>query len=324
MKDAAAQPLIQVEHLSISFPLEEENVLAVRDVSFSLEQGKTLGLVGESGCGKSVTAFSILRLLPQPGRIDSGRILYKGRDIAELTDEEMRKIRGREIAMIFQEPMTSLNPVFTIGSQIEESIRLHCAVSKQEAKERALELLDQVGIPNPVNRYKSYPHEFSGGMRQRVMIAIALAGEPEVLIADEPTTALDVTIQAQILDLLLGLQEKRNMSLILITHDLGIVANMADTIAVMYAGEIVECGPTDVIYQEQGHPYTRGLFEAIPKIGTFTDRLKSIPGTVPSISLMPEECVFYPRCPMGSRECRNAAVPLIDKGDMHPVRCIKY
>jgi len=317
-------PLLDVKNLNVSFPLEDGTVYAVRDVSFSLEKGKTLGLVGESGCGKSVTAFSLLRLLSAPGRIDSGSVLYRGRDLLSLSGEEMRRVRGKEIAMIFQEPMTSLNPVLTIGYQIAESVMLHLGTSKAEARDIALDLLGQVGIPNPAGRYNSYPHEFSGGMRQRVMIAMALAPQPAVLIADEPTTALDVTIQAQILDLLLELQASRDMSLILITHDLGIVANLADDIAIMYAGEIVENGPTADVFEKAGHPYTRGLFDAIPRMGAAEGRLKTIPGSVPTISSTPKGCPFHPRCYLGSDECLAAPVQLRGHDADHRVRCIRY
>ena len=317
-------PLLDVINLNVSFPMEDETVYAVRDVSFSLEKGRTLGLVGESGCGKSVTAFSLLRLLASPGRIDSGSVLYQGRDLLTLSGNEIRKVRGKEIGIIFQEPMTSLNPVFTIGFQITESLRLHLGVSAAEAKEMTMDLLSSVGIPNPRGRFNSYPHEFSGGMRQRVMIAMSLAPQPEVLIADEPTTALDVTIQAQILDLLLKIQSEREMSLILITHDLGIVANTADSLAIMYAGEIVETGSTTTVFEKAGHPYTRGLFDAIPRMGSAKGKLRTIPGTVPTINRRPRGCPFHPRCGIGSEECLTAAVPLRESGETHAVRCIKY
>jgi oligopeptide/dipeptide ABC transporter ATP-binding protein len=315
--------VLDIKSLNVSFRTRESKNFAVRDVSFSLKKGETLGLVGESGCGKSVTAFSVLRLISPPGIIDSGKILYGGRDLLSLKEEEMRKYRGGEIAMIFQEPMTSLNPVFRIGYQISEAIRLHLKKSRDEAKDIAIDLLRQVGIPNADKRYNSYPHELSGGMRQRVMIAMALSAEPEVLIADEPTTALDVTIQAQILDLLLSLQETRHMSLMLITHDLGIVANVADTVAIMYAGEIVEYGSIRQIYENPLHPYTVGLFEAIPSIGTETRRMKTIPGMVPTITETPSGCVFHPRCSRGDSECLSKRIPLIEKNSGQMVRCIK-
>ncbi len=315
--------VLNVAHLGVNFPLRDYTVHAVRDVSFSIEEGKTLGLVGESGCGKSVTAFSLLGLISPPGKIVSGEIVYRGRDIARLENEELMKIRGREIAMIFQEPMTSLNPVFSIGYQISESILLHLEKTKPEAREMATDLLDQVGIPSASRRFNSYPHEFSGGMRQRVMIAMALAASPTLLIADEPTTALDVTIQAQILDLLLKIQEERKMSLLLITHDLGIVANIADSIAIMYAGEIVEQGDTVEVFKNPLHPYTTGLFDSIPKIGDVKERLHTIPGTVPTVTEKPAGCVFHPRCPMGSRECLERAVSLREVEEKRQVRCVK-
>jgi peptide/nickel transport system ATP-binding protein len=316
--------LLDVRNLSVRFPSGGSDVLAVRDVSFMLQQGTTLGFVGESGCGKSVTAYSILKLVPQPGSIDSGKILYQGRDIVGMSDEEIRRIRGKEIAMIFQEPMTSLNPVFSIGYQISESITIHLNLRKHEARDRAIKLLRDVGIPDPEARYHSYPHEFSGGMRQRVMIAMALSAEPSILIADEPTTALDVTIQAQILDMLLNIQQERRMSLLLITHDLGVVANIADSIAIMYAGEIVEQGGSADIFRKPGHPYTRGLFRAIPHIGEPQNDLATIPGMVPTIMSAPTGCVFYPRCPIGIKQCTRAPVPLFRFANDRLVRCIRY
>ncbi len=319
----AMEPLLEVRDLNVRFRLSGGDILAVRDVSFSLNKGRTLGFVGESGCGKSVTAYSILGLVPPPGVIDSGSIRYRGRDIVSMDDGEIRKIRGKEIAMIFQEPMTSLNPVFTIGYQIQESISLHLGMGDREAREYAAELLNSVGIPDPSSRLDSYPHEFSGGMRQRAMIAMALSASPSILIADEPTTALDVTIQAQILDLLLRLQDERKMSLLLITHDLGIVANIADEIAIMYAGEIVEFGRTRDIFKKPGHPYTRGLFSAIPRIGENRKRLATIPGMVPSMTSLPTGCVFYPRCDMSIGRCGLAPIVLPETRG-RAVRCIRY
>jgi len=315
--------LLEVQNLNVRFPLSGGDILAVRDVSFSLEKGRTLGFVGESGCGKSVTAYSILGLVPPPGVVDSGSIRYRGEDIVRMDDERIRKIRGREIAMIFQEPMTSLNPVFTIGYQIVESVTLHLGMDDREAREYAAELLDSVGIPDPSRRLDSYPHELSGGMRQRAMIAMALSASPSILIADEPTTALDVTIQAQILDLLIRLQDERKMSLVLITHDLGIVANIADEIAIMYAGEIVEFGRTGDIFRKPGHPYTRGLFRAIPRIGENRKRLMTIPGMVPAMTSAPTGCVFYPRCGMSIGACDRAPVAMIGTRG-RAVRCIRY
>ncbi|HNW27845.1 MAG TPA: ABC transporter ATP-binding protein [Spirochaetota bacterium] len=315
--------LLEVKNLNVRFPLSGGDILAVRDVSFSLEKGRTLGFVGESGCGKSVTAYSILGLVPPPGVIDSGSIRYRGEDIVRMDDDRIRQIRGKEIAMIFQEPMTSLNPVFTIGYQIIESISLHLGMGDREAREYAAELLDSVGIPDPARRLDSYPHELSGGMRQRAMIAMALSASPSILIADEPTTALDVTIQAQILDLLIRLQDERKMSLVLITHDLGIVANIADEIAIMYAGEIVEFGRTGDIFRKPGHPYTRGLFSAIPRIGENRKRLMTIPGMVPAMTSAPTGCVFYPRCGMSISACDRAPVAMRGARG-RAVRCIRY
>lgn len=315
-------PILQIQNLNVKFKLTGRDILAVRDVSFNLEKGKTLGLVGESGCGKSVTAFSILKLIQPPGIIDSGRILYKERDIIPLSEDEIRKIRGREIAIIFQEPMTSLNPVFKIGFQISETIKLHLNKTRSESKELTYELLKKVGIPDPEKRYNSYPHELSGGMRQRVMIAMSLSARPSMLIADEPTTALDVTIQAQILDLLLNIQEENDMSLLLISHDLGIIANTADAIAIMYAGEIMEICKVTQIFDNPLHPYTVGLFEAIPKIGQNRDRLNTIPGVVPTITEKPNSCSFYPRCNRRKDECLKGSIPLLEKENTHFVRCI--
>ncbi len=298
-------------------------LFAVRGASFDVHKGETLGLVGESGCGKSVTAFSILRLIDPPGCIDDGEILYAGTNILALDEENIRKIRGKEISMIFQEPMTSLNPVFRIGFQIEEVLRLHLNMNKKDARERAIDLLRQVGIPTPEKRCDSYPHELSGGMRQRAMIAMALAADPAILIADEPTTALDVTIQAQILDLLLQLQTERKMSLLLITHDLGIVANVADRIAIMYAGEIVETGSTRDVFNNPLHPYTIGLFEALPRQGNIKERMSTIPGTVPAVTGEMRGCVFHPRCFKAGDECLRDNVALREIMPEHHARCIK-
>jgi oligopeptide/dipeptide ABC transporter ATP-binding protein len=315
-------PILSIRNLKVNFNLPHETVRAVRGVSFDMQSGKTLGLVGESGCGKSVTAFSILKLVSAPGEITQGEIFFKGTDILKAGDNEIRKIRGKEIAMIFQEPMTSLNPVFSAGYQISESLILHLGMTKKEARERSVELLKSVGIPNPGKRYDSYPHEFSGGMRQRIMIAMALAASPTILIADEPTTALDVTIQSQILDLLLKIQEDMGMSLLIITHNLGVVSGIADDIAIMYAGEIIESGPTGEIFKNPAHPYTIGLFNAVPKIGDFKETLQTIPGTVPSITYDIVGCPFHPRCPIGIEECTKAEIEY--KGNsIHKAKCIK-
>lgn len=314
--------ILSVNNLSVSFPGENGSLRAVRDVSFDIGKGETLGLVGESGCGKSVTAYSLLKLVPSPGEISGGTVTLSGTSLLELKDEEIRKYRGKEIAMIFQEPMTSLNPVFTVGYQLSETIMLHLGLDKQEARNRAVEYMDLVGIPNPDVRYNSYPHEFSGGMRQRAMIAMALSVSPSLLIADEPTTALDVTIQAQILDLMVNIQKQKNMAMLFITHDLGIVANAADRVAIMYAGEIVEMGLTENIFSAPLHPYTAGLFNAIPKIGQKMKNLSAIPGTVPMVMEEPRECLFYPRCERRTDECLRGPIDFFEKEDGHSVRCI--
>ncbi|MCL1911206.1 MAG: ABC transporter ATP-binding protein [Leptospirales bacterium] len=313
--------MLNVNDLTVSFHLADATVRAVRGVSFSIKEGETLGLVGESGCGKSVSAFSILRLTPGE---TGGEIIYNGRDLLSLSETEMRKIRGSEISMIFQEPMISLNPVLTVGFQVSEPFITHLGLSKKEALERSAEMLRLVGISDPEKRCRSYPHEFSGGMRQRVMIAMALAASPSLLIADEPTTALDVTIQAQILELLAELQRERKMSMLLITHDLGVVSNIADDIAIMYAGEIVEYGPASDIMSAPSHPYTIGLLEAMPRIDRASDRLTAIPGSVPSPVSLPQGCAFYPRCGMASDECKAASVPLQELSDGRKTRCLKF
>ncbi|MCL2026816.1 MAG: ABC transporter ATP-binding protein [Leptospirales bacterium] len=313
--------MIDVKDLTVTFHLADAIVHAVRGGTFSVKEGETLGLVGESGCGKSVSAFSILRLVS--GKI-GGEIIYKGRDLLSLSEAEMRKIRGSEISMIFQEPMISLNPVLTVGFQVSEPFVTHLGLSKKDALERSVEMLRLVGISDPEKRCKSYPHEFSGGMRQRVMIAMALAASPSLLIADEPTTALDVTIQAQILELLTELQRERKMSMLLITHDLGVVSNVADNIAIMYAGEIVEHGSASDIMNSPSHPYTIGLLEAMPEMDKMSDRLASIPGTVPSPLSLPRGCAFYPRCNMAFDACKNSTVPLQELPDGRKVRCLKF
>ncbi len=323
MKRKNQKIILRMENLSVNFPMEESEVLAVRDVTLAVDEGSCLGLVGESGCGKSVTAFSIMRLVQPPGKIRGGKILYKNRDLLALPEEEMRKIRSSEIAMIFQEPMTSLNPVLKIGFQILEPLMIHLGMDRKTALDASEDLLRQVGIPDPGKRIHSYPHELSGGMRQRVMIAMALAASPSLLIADEPTTALDVTIQAQILELLLDQQKKRDMSLVLITHDLGIVANVADFIAIMYAGEIFETGSVRRIFSSPLHPYTVGLFNAIPRIGDRKKKLNPIPGMVPTITEKPSSCIFYPRCALRAEECMQGPVALTEKKPGQWVRCIR-
>jgi peptide/nickel transport system ATP-binding protein/oligopeptide transport system ATP-binding protein len=291
-------PLLSVRDLKTEFATEDGLVRAVDGVSWSIGKGRTLALVGESGCGKSVTAMSILRLIPQPpGRIAGGRILFEGKDLAAIPEREMRRIRGNRIAMVFQEPMTSLNPVYTVGDQIVEAVELHQNRTGSAAWDIAVESLRAVGIPDPARRVNEYPHQMSGGMRQRVMIAMALSCNPALLIADEPTTALDVTIQAQILDLLRKLQREREMSILLITHDLGVVAETADDVAVMYAGKIVEQADVRTLFASPRHPYTQGLFKAMPQLGGDKRRLEVIPGMVANPLNFPVGCKFHPRCP---------------------------
>lgn len=315
-------PLLQVENLSIRFDGAPKNVNVVDDVSFSIAKGKTLCLVGESGCGKSVTALALMGLLPTPpARIVGGAAYFEGKDLLSLPEHKRADMRGNQTAMIFQEPMTSLNPAFTVGDQIMEGILRHRQVSKAEAKERALEMLRRVRIPAPEKRMKAYPHEMSGGMRQRVMIAMALANEPQLLIADEPTTALDVTIQAQIISLVRRLQEESGMAMVLITHDLGVVAEIADHVAVMYAGRVVETGTVEEIFEDPQHPYTIGLMGSVPSLGRRQGRLATIRGTVPPAELMPKGCRFTPRCPFADNRCANEPPPLVELTPGHKARC---
>jgi peptide/nickel transport system ATP-binding protein/oligopeptide transport system ATP-binding protein len=328
--DSTAHPILEVRNLRTSFHTEEGEVRAVDDVSFNVYAGKTLGIVGESGCGKSVTSLSIMRLIPSPpGRIVGGQIMYQGQDLAKLELSEMRKIRGNEISMIFQEPMTSLNPVFTIGNQICEAIELHQRLPKHEVRAKAIEMLKLVGIPSPEKRIDDYPHQLSGGMRQRVMIAMALSCDPKVLIADEPTTALDVTIQAQILDLLRELQQSTGLGLILITHDLGVVAEMADEVLVMYAGRVAEQGKVREIFKQPKHPYTRGLLNSIPSLTPAGPRrrLETIAGIVPNLLHLPPGCRFQERCPFVIDPCRGAEPELRtiqpDPQLPHAIRCVR-
>jgi oligopeptide/dipeptide ABC transporter ATP-binding protein len=312
--------LLSVEHLTTGFDLPRGFVPAVIDVSFHIDAGETLSLVGESGSGKSLTALSIIRLVQRPGRTAEGRIVFKGQDLRMLAEDDMQRIRGAEIALIFQEPMTALNPVFTIGSQIEETLRVHGRATRRTARQRAIELLEAVSIPEPHKRVKDYPHQLSGGLRQRALIAMSLACEPSLVIADEPTTALDVTIQAQILDLLRSLQRKMGLALLLITHDLGIVAEMADRVAVMYAGRIVEEAPVDLLFAGAKHPYTRGLMASIPG-GTRGTRLRAIQGTVPPLGELPPGCAFTPRCPSRFDPCPKAPPGITDFGNGQTVKC---
>ncbi|HWC06660.1 MAG TPA: ABC transporter ATP-binding protein [Gemmatimonadota bacterium] len=319
------QPLLRVEDLRTSFHTDEGTAKAVDGVSFVVAEQETLGIVGESGCGKSVTALSILRLIPDPpGRIEGGNVEFQGRDLLDLTEKEMRRIRGNEIAMIFQEPMTSLNPVYTVGEQISEVLRLHRGVTRAEAEERAVEMLRRVRIPDPEQRVEEYPHQLSGGQRQRVMIAMALACDPALLIADEPTTALDVTVQAQILDLLRELQNEFGMAIMLITHDLGVIAEMAHRVVVMYAGVVVESGTVEQIFDGPNHPYTEGLKAAIPKLGERVERLATIPGTVPSPYEEIVGCPFQNRCPYVMDVCRREFPRLYAVGAGHEARCFLY
>jgi oligopeptide/dipeptide ABC transporter ATP-binding protein len=319
------QPLLRVEDLRTSFHTDEGTAKAVDGVSFVVAEQETLGIVGESGCGKSVTALSILRLIPDPpGRIEGGNVEFQGRDLLDLTEKEMRRIRGNEIAMIFQEPMTSLNPVYTVGEQISEVLRLHRGMTRAEAEERAVEMLRRVRIPDPEQRVEEYPHQLSGGQRQRVMIAMALACDPALLIADEPTTALDVTVQAQILDLLRELQNEFGMAIMLITHDLGVIAEMAHRVVVMYAGVVVESGTVEQIFDGPNHPYTEGLKAAIPKLGERVERLATIPGTVPSPYEEIVGCPFQNRCPYVMDVCRREFPRLYAVGAGHEARCFLY
>ena len=309
--------MLKVERLTTVFDLPSGPAPAVIDASFDVDAGETVCLVGESGSGKSVTAFSIVRLVQRPGRIASGRIVFKGRDLLTLTEKEMQSVRGAEIALIFQEPMTALNPVFTIGNQIEETLAVHGIARGRDARDRAVELLESVSIPDPSRRVRDYPHQLSGGLRQRALIALALACNPSLVIADEPTTALDVTIQAQILDLLRDLQQRLGLALLLITHDLGVVAEMADRVAVMYAGRIVEQAPVRYLFRDPRHPYTRGLLASIPG-GTRGTKLQAIPGTVPTLSKQPPGCPFHPRCSFRFEPCDRAVPGITVMGGLPP------
>jgi len=315
--------LLQVKNLQTSFFTPEGEVRAIDGVSFEIGEGKTIGLVGESGCGKSVTSLSIMRLIPSPpGKIVGGEIVYRDRDLLRLNNEEMRKIRGNEISMIFQEPMTSLNPVFTVGNQIGEAIRLHQGLGKKETRQKTIDMLRLVKMADPESRVDSYPHQLSGGMRQRIMIAMALSCNPSLLIADEPTTALDVTIQAQILDLMKELQQKIGMALLLITHDLGVVAEQADDVAIMYAGKIVERANTRAIFNRPFHPYTVGLLNSLPGAGTQKKkRLDAIPGVVPSPLNLPSGCRFRDRCPRAADLCAQTEPELVEREPGHTVAC---
>ncbi|MBN1457556.1 MAG: ABC transporter ATP-binding protein [Sedimentisphaerales bacterium] len=313
--------LLSIKDLHVTFHTDEGDVNAVGGVSYDIKKGKTLAVVGESGCGKSVTALAILRLIPDPpGEITKGQIIFKGKNLLKVSENRIRAVRGNHITMIFQEPMTSLNPVYTIGQQIVEVVELHLSLKGKRAHDYAVEMLRLVGISDPERRANEYPHQLSGGMRQRVMIAMALSCNPSLLIADEPTTALDVTIQAQILDLLGGLQKKNNMSVLLITHDLGVVAENADDIVVMYASKIVESAPADSIFKEPLHPYTKGLLRSIPRLGQKKERLEVISGSVPDPLKFPTGCKFHPRCPLGVNDPRCKTVEP-ELREVTPSRC---
>ena len=319
--------LLKIRNLKTYFDIRRSVLKAVDDVSLSIEAGKTLGLVGESGCGKSVTAESIMGLVPMPpGRIAGGEVLFEGVDLLQLPESKMKKIRGNRISMIFQEPMTSLNPVFTVGDQVAEVFRLHQGLSRRETRNKVIEMFHLVGIPAAELRITDYPHQMSGGMRQRVVIAMALACNPKLMIADEPTTALDVTIQAQILDLMNKLKEETGASILFITHDLGVIAEMAQNVAVMYAGKVMEEADVDTLFAEPKHPYTVGLMSSIPVLGRDKKRrrLSTIPGVVPSLFKLSEGCLFNERCTEAREECRRIEPPIINLGNGHMVRCHNY
>jgi len=319
------EALVDVKNLKTYFYTEEGVVKAVDGVDYEIYPGETLGIVGESGCGKSVTSLSIMRLIESPpGKIVAGEINFQGKDLIKIPEKEMRKIRGNDISMIFQEPMTSLNPVYTVGDQIIEAIMLHKGVDRKEARKQAIDMLTKVGIPLPEQRVDEYPHQLSGGMRQRVMIAMALSCDPKLLIADEPTTALDVTIQAQILELMNSLKESYGMSIMMITHDLGVIAEVSDRVAVMYAGKVVEYTDVNTLFDDPKHPYTWGLMNSIPKLDKDVDRLEAIPGSVPSPLNFPEGCKFNTRCPLAEGKCYDEEPPLEDAADGHMVRCWRY
>ena len=320
--------LLEVEHLKTYFPTRSGLVKSVDDVSFHIGEGELLGLVGESGCGKSITALSIMGLIAPPGKIVGGSIRFKGEELTAASPERLRQIRGNDIAMIFQDPMTSLNPVYTVGEQIAEALRLHRKLDKKQAWAAAIQAMKEVAIPSPERRANDYPHQLSGGMRQRVMIAMALACDPELLIADEPTTALDVTIQAQILELLNELRQTRKLAVLLITHDLGVVAEVADRVCVMYTGRIVEESGVDEIFERPKHPYTQGLLRSVPKLSVgdiaHAARLQTIEGIVPNPAALPDGCHFAPRCPFRMERCTKGEIPLYQLDNGTAVRCVLY
>ncbi|HHX75548.1 MAG TPA: ABC transporter ATP-binding protein [Firmicutes bacterium] len=316
------EKLLEIRNLAVEYHTDDAVVYAVNNVNLTVKKGETIGLVGETGAGKTTIARSILRILPPPtSRIVSGEILFNGGDLLSLTEKEMRKIRGNKIAMIFQDPMTALNPIETVGFQIAEAIQQHNKISRAEAERRACDMLEMVGIP--MERYGEYPHQFSGGMKQRVVIAMALCCNPELLLADEPTTALDVTIQAQVLEMMESLKKRLGTSVVLITHDLGVVANTCDSVAVIYAGEVVERGTVEHIFDFASHPYTLGLFGSLPKLDSRERRLKPIKGLMPDPTNLPQGCRFYERCPDAVRECAEGAPPEVEVAPGHMVRCIR-
>ncbi len=321
---AAGQPILSIRDLVTEFVTPDGVVHAVDHVSYDVYPGETVGVVGESGSGKSVTAMSVLGLIPQPpGRISNGEIIFEDRDLLTLSHKQLRRIRGKDIAMVFQDPMTSLNPVLTIGAQMAEAVTTHEDVSDEVARKRCVELLELVNVPDADARFDQYPHEFSGGMRQRAMIAMAIANQPKLLIADEPTTALDVTIQAQVLEVLETAQDETNAGTILITHDLGLIAEMADRVVVMYGGRVVETGDVDQIFHSPRHPYTLGLMASLPRLDTDLERLEPIPGSPPSLISLPSGCAFHPRCRLGAgrARCRTDEPPLYQLGDGHASAC---
>lgn len=320
----AEEYLVDIKNERLSFFTPAGEVKALNDVSIHLKEGEVLGIVGESGSGKSVTAYSLMGLTAHPGKLIGGTLQFNGHEIEDMSEKEMRKIRGKEISIIFQDPMTSLNPVYTIGNQITEVIRLHTDKDKKQAYARAKELLELVGINEPEKRLKQYPHELSGGMRQRVMIAMALACQPQILIADEPTTALDVTIQTQILDLIRDLNEKMNTSVLFITHDLGVVSELCDTVIVMYTGRIVEKAPVRELFNDPKHPYTVGLMSAIPRITKDRPPLETIEGVVPNPTERISGCSFWPRCPHATEQCKQGEPPVVQLSEERQVRCWLY
>ena len=315
--------ILQIKNLTVSFASDglKDRAVAVHGVDIEIPAGKTVGLVGESGCGKSVTSLSVMGLLADNGRVDSGEAIFGGKDLLKLPDKQLREIRGNRISMIFQEPMTSLNPVLTVGRQVDEALRLHSGLDKAAARKRTIEIFEKVGIPEPERRYGCYPHQLSGGLRQRVMIGMAMVLQPDLLIADEPTTALDVSIEAQILRLMRDLQKDSGMSILMITHNLGVVAEICDWVYVMYAGEVVEKADVFTLFKACAHPYTRGLMASLPRMTPKGQRLYNIMGTVPNLRAMPVGCRFSPRCEFATERCRSEKPPLTDLGEGHLCRC---